>query len=247
MRQLRLHRIPISSIRPNPIQPKDRSTTDRQVAGLFERIGETGYIAPIVVAQPDRKVRDYIVCDGHRRLKVAEMMQHTEIDCVILPTSQREPEIWFVMLNADTRTITGKNWFYCWALAARRSEVLKQLKQQTRDKIDEMISIFGRQRAIEIGETGKLSADFGGWVIKLVKLLMLHDLSDGSAGQKRAIGEWVLRHNQSGAIQKYAGSSAARKDARRFHDAIQLDQPLTTPRGKLRRNRTRRSATVSKA
>lgn len=227
--------IKIDDLVPNPIQPPDR-ITESAVKTLTETIIESNYIAPIIVMKSDRRGK-FVVLDGHRRFTVAQRLGDDNVRCEVLPTSSGTPEVWFVWLNGGIRNVTGMNWFYVWAASEEPDRTFDQLHASTKKNITEMINVFGRDRALEIGRTSAHAPSRVRFINGVINILQRYELlPEPTLGQRRRVGEWLLKHKQTNAVnQMVFRGKPTKRTAEKFYHAIQRDRPVLPVRERAKR------------
>lgn len=234
--------IPIDKLDMNPVQPKNR-ITDSAIRNIVETLTNSKMLLAITVTKGagDR----YIICDGHRRYKAALKLGRTNIRCAVIPAGYASPQVWFIWLNASLRNVKSNDWFSVWAHSSGRKTVtMKHIPRRVASQIEDMVDIFGADRAIEIGKEGKQAPGVAETVRFLFEKLKDFNFVSGTAAQKSTIGEWVMRHNQQNPIRRIlSGRDAQRRDkVAAFHKAIQLDKPVFDTKTKKRlRNRNSKS------
>jgi hypothetical protein len=79
----------------------------KSVSRLMKNIAENGLLTPILV---DNK---YIIIDGHRRKKAAELLEMNEVPVIVHDgTSSRKYSKLFVATSQDTMMIGGSQWLW---------------------------------------------------------------------------------------------------------------------------------------
>lgn len=79
-------RIPVSSIVPNPLQPR-KFFDDQKIAGLASSIREKGILQPLIVTQ---KAGRYEIVSGERRFRAAQAAGLTEIPVIVREAESSE-------------------------------------------------------------------------------------------------------------------------------------------------------------
>lgn len=227
--------VKVDDLIPNPIQPPDR-ITDSAVKTLTDTVIESNYLAPIIVMKSDRRGK-YVVLDGHRRLTVARRLGDELLRCEVIPSVSGTPEVWFVWLNGGIRNVTGINWLYVWAASEDPDRTFEQLHGSTRKHITELINVFGRDRALEIGKTSMHAPSRVKFINGVINLLQRYELIvDPTLGQRRRVGEWVLKHKQTNAVnQMIFRGKPTKRTAEKFYHAIQRDRPVLPVRERAKR------------
>ena len=83
--------IPISSIYPNPAQPR-KTFSKEDLAELSDRIRENGLIQPITVRKGDFPGKYFLVA-GERRLRASAMAGFTDIPCIVSDTDDMQSSL----------------------------------------------------------------------------------------------------------------------------------------------------------
>ncbi|QBO36405.1 ParB/RepB/Spo0J family partition protein [Periweissella cryptocerci] len=78
----KIHKIQLDEIRPNPYQPR-KTFDDAALKDLAESIKNEGVFQPIIVRQPDRKLKRYEILAGERRFRASQMADLKNIPAII--------------------------------------------------------------------------------------------------------------------------------------------------------------------
>lgn len=72
----------LDTIRPNPYQPR-RTFNQQSLKELAKSIEESGVFQPIIVRQPDEKLKRYEIIAGERRYRASKMAHKTTIPAIV--------------------------------------------------------------------------------------------------------------------------------------------------------------------
>jgi ParB family chromosome partitioning protein len=78
----KVHKISLTEIRPNPYQPR-KTFDDAALKDLAESIKNEGVFQPIIVRQPDRKLKRYEIIAGERRFRASQLAELKNIPAII--------------------------------------------------------------------------------------------------------------------------------------------------------------------
>jgi ParB family chromosome partitioning protein len=99
----RLLKIRISSIKPNPYQPR-RAMGENEITELSESIRELGVLQPILVKRGDS---GYELIAGERRMRAAQRAGLTEIPAVLLETEPLTQQIIALVENIQRKNLSA--------------------------------------------------------------------------------------------------------------------------------------------
>ena len=85
----------------NPAKYNPRKISDKELSGLVESVKKFGMVDPLVV-----NTRGSVLCGGHMRLRVAEILKHKTVPVVEVDLSPVEEKALNIVLNSPT--IAGK-------------------------------------------------------------------------------------------------------------------------------------------
>lgn len=74
--------IELDAIRPNPYQPR-RTFNQKSLRELAKSIEESGVFQPIIVRQPDSKIKRYEIIAGERRFRASKLAHQTTIPAIV--------------------------------------------------------------------------------------------------------------------------------------------------------------------
>lgn len=187
--------VDISVLVDNPLQHTSRAT-EVAVEGLLENYKLSGFLAPIVVVPMKKRSGLSMVCDGHRRKKVAELLGLREVKVTVI---EGDPQEMFIYLNGGIRNVKGRDWWAVWALAEDRDHILSILPATQRYRIAEAVNIFGEFRAIEIGKAANRAPHIVDQINSVAKMLAHFDIPC----DKKALGEWVIEYSAQRWIREH--------------------------------------------
>lgn len=78
----KIHKIQLDEIRPNPYQPR-KTFDNAALKDLAESIKNEGVFQPIIVRQPDRKLKRYEIIAGERRFRASQMAELKSIPAIV--------------------------------------------------------------------------------------------------------------------------------------------------------------------
>ena len=186
--------IPLKKLQRNRIQPRLR-THDARLRSLEKNIRECGQIYTPGIAVPGA-AGQFIICDGHRRWRAAEELGHETLPVRVIDNGIAA-ETLFLLLNGDTARLTGADWCCGWARGNKtlRAELCERYPRRA-NVIAKAIEVFGEERVIELGKTGKYDPASARRAIELHAILTA--CTSKGCPSLRKIGEWLLNRPNRG-------------------------------------------------
>ena len=136
--------VKLSLIRPNPYQPR-RTFDQKALRELASSIQESGVFQPIILRQPDPKLKRYELIAGERRFRASKLAKQTTIPAIIRTMSDEK------MMEAQAyQTLMDK-------LSLTQAQVAERLGK-SRPYIANYLRLLGLPNEIkELVSAGKLS------------------------------------------------------------------------------------------
>ena len=97
--------ISISEIRPNPYQPR-RIFDTKALKELAASIGKSGVFQPIILRQPDKKLKRYEIIAGERRFRASKLAKKLTIPAIVRETNDEEMMEVAVLENLQREDLT---------------------------------------------------------------------------------------------------------------------------------------------
>ena len=97
--------VKLSLIRPNPYQPR-RTFDQKALRELASSIQESGVFQPIILRQPDPKLKRYELIAGERRFRASKLAKHTTIPAIIRTMSDEKMMEVAVLENLQREDLT---------------------------------------------------------------------------------------------------------------------------------------------
>ena len=97
--------VKLSLIRPNPYQPR-RTFDQKALRELASSIQESGVIQPIILRQPDPKLKRYELIAGERRFRASKLAKQTTIPAIIRTMSDEKMMEVAVLENLQREDLT---------------------------------------------------------------------------------------------------------------------------------------------
>lgn len=217
----KVEKLNISQLADNPLQPESRATDDA-VADLLEQYTHTGYLQPVVVSRATRRYGGrYVIIDGHRRKRVAEIKGLKQLDCIVL---DEDPEEGFLRLNRGIRRVSGKVYFYGWAKASDQQTYLRLCPKSTSGNIREMVRIFGHAEAHKLA-----LAEVDPAIVCKIGMCARFLIQWAEPVALKVIGRWMLKHRATYAASVLA-AQGGRVEALRLRRRIIEDKPYALRR-----------------
>jgi hypothetical protein len=154
--------VPISDLLDCSIQPGQRKKRVTLNSSITKSIDKNGLLTPPSVKRGQGKFAGkYFACDGHRRIKACTLLGYETITCN-LSDSPLTPEELLLIQNGVTSYFTPTNNFTAWALGESGNRdhivgVIEDCSESMGTNVRNMIRIFGKKRAVEIGLNGRVS------------------------------------------------------------------------------------------
>ncbi len=215
--------ISLDLLNESPVQPSNRPGTNY----LLEAIIRSNIIAPPIVAQ--LPIGSYHLMDGHRRVDVCKKMMKTEVYCCVKQVSSiQEVYVYTALMNSGTSPWKGREWLTGWAelkTAHERSSFLNSIPPSFQTNIRLMISTFGEEFSIVVGQKKNRSPDMVKYVIHMKAVLDMFDsLSDTTHLE---IATWIEKHSCQSAViaktqRKYKHEFYVMKE---LYDDLKEDRP----------------------
>lgn len=218
--------IELRLLRTNPVQPLGRHNTEASIRGIVEDMREHrhGVLRPLSVV-PDGS--HYIIADGHRRAAAATAMGLVKVPCVVEPRGT-DPVAQWIALNGSTASIRGKHWFEGWAKLGSehaRDAFLKGMPLSTRGAVMGMVSVFGKERAVELALTGRVVPSNAAAIHAIYAALL--DRLGRVPVSKRELGEWCISFGVD--VKSFVRTSPAKSKMSKLASRIREGKPF--PRG----------------
>lgn len=189
----------VSDCEPSPIQPPKR-IDPKEIKNLEAIIRKTRQFMPIeVVENPrygiDAKAKPFIIANGTRRWRVAQLLGCEYLDAVIIDIASAN--IAWLQRNGGVRPITGTELFYAWAACETpqlRAEALTAMTSPViRDQIELFIRIIGEETAVTYGRMQKFSPSMAKQAVRFAHLSQNLQYSKKSVTAQDTL-LWMLRH-----------------------------------------------------
>lgn len=223
--------IPTNKLLACAIQPDSRTSAIKDGSALPEAMKKGGIVPIMVVAHPTRDGY-YIVADGHRRWKAAEILGETSIPAVVNDSGCTAEEL-MIILNGPLKVFGAPTTFFCWATSEDRHRLMEQMRLYSKSaakNITKMVEIVGEREAIQLAKSGHPPT--------LWNLAdQIHSkLTDGIAKSRRAnkkkipsqkeIIEWFVRHKSNNIRIWLRSEDGGVVSRMRLLDKILSDQPF---------------------
>lgn len=200
----------------NPVQPPNR-TTGADMEDLIADIREKGIVNPPYVALLGS---EYYKLDGHRRCAAWEKLGHRDVMCrVIRVSSMSEIETHFVTINRVVKKMSGRQWFYGWAVSAARAAYLKALTKGQARRIAEFVKVFGVDESVGYAKTG-LDPCILNYVYVANRFLSFHL----PAPSMKHIGRWIVANKATWTVRHLA-ANGKKREAQRLDTCIRTGKP----------------------
>lgn len=248
----RVEELDVDSLVSNVLQSGDR-TAPKALSVLLADVEARGMQSfPVVFRLPSG---DYIVGDGHRRIAVARLLGWKTIKCIVIATSDyRVPKQAFIKHAKSTRNIRGKELFFAWGKADKRTrEEMLVDSPSLRNNIAKMIRIFGQERTEELALSNTYADAVVSLIAQVISLMEAQtDMQLPSSGRKttkREIGEWNLTHKTQNWLtrmfreKKFNNGSTGAEECERILALVEQNKPPSA-RIHSKEPRRRRAAAV---
>ncbi len=212
----------IDKIDSNPMQPPTR--IEKGIKDLTADIRRTKFIMPIVVSRW-RKVSRFTAIDGHRRIAALKSLGAKQVDAIVI-TSAESVQTLFLILNRSAKYVNAANLFWAWAQEDpdKREAFLGLISKQTAKNIKAMVEYFGTAEAATLADDHR-SPHIAKFIKDAQNIMVNNSLEPPAI---RTIGRWVIKHGQTNAVNRLRRDPNLDKTkARKLHDAIVADRPLT--------------------
>ena len=153
--------VKLSLIRPNPYQPR-RTFDQKALRELASSIQESGVFQPIILRQPDPKLKRYELIAGERRCRASKLAKQTTIPAIIRTMSDEKMMEVAVLENLQREDLTPLEEAQAYQtlmdkLSLTQAQVAERLGQ-SRPYIANYLRLLGLPNEIkELVSAGKLS------------------------------------------------------------------------------------------
>lgn len=153
--------VKLSLIRPNPYQPR-RTFDQKALRELASSIQESGVFQPIILRQPDPKLKRYELIAGERRFRASKLAKQTTIPAIIRTMSDEKMMEVAVLENLQREDLTPLEEAQAYQtlmdkLSLTQAQVAEQLGK-SRPYIANYLRLLGLPNEIkELVSAGKLS------------------------------------------------------------------------------------------
>lgn len=153
--------VKLSLIRPNPYQPR-RTFDQKALRELASSVQESGVFQPIILRQPDPKLKRYELIAGERRFRASKLAKQTTIPAIIRTMSDEKMMEVAVLENLQREDLTPLEEAQAYQtlmdkLSLTQAQVAKRLGK-SRPYIANYLRLLGLPNEIkELVSAGKLS------------------------------------------------------------------------------------------
>lgn len=210
--------VKLSLIRPNPYQPR-RTFDQKALRELASSIQESGVFQPIILRQPDPKLKRYELIAGERRFRASKLAKQTTIPAIIRTMSDEKMMEVAVLENLQREDLTPLEEAQAYQtlmdkLSLTQAQVAERLGK-SRPYIANYLRLLGLPNEIkELVSAGKLSMGQARTLLGLKDRKQLVKLAKQAVEKKltvRQLEELVAQMN--GTAEKKRAKRRQRKPA----------------------------------
>jgi hypothetical protein len=211
-----LKRVSMKLIDPDPLNPKPR-TEDPAIQRLLDDARQNGLHAPVhVILHTGR----YLLVDGHRRRRVAELLEYTHMECVVHHLSDKyRGALWCVL--SIQRAIKAIDWMEVWYESdGKRPPPAKHLGH-----INACQRIFGGRTGIKYLLDHKVSPT----VCQVIDSMCMHFTRSTATEPPtpKELGMWTVENGMQSVLQALLVVHPNVQVLRKVGTAVRLGKPTS--------------------